>query len=550
MPLKKSIYLDYLVSLCALAFCVYRLFFGCDLTDEGYYIALPWRFVLGDKPFIDEAYILQTAAIPLIPLIKLFSVFSHGTEGIMLFTRFAYFLFTLFTAVVSWEVIRLKWQQFPFIACLLLVLFIPYNTPNLSYNTLGKGFFTLGLVFGLTRLYLERASPFLFFAGVFHGLACFCYPTLGAAAIAFLFVLFFIAEKDKFRLCFIYLAGCLFPLLCIYFLLDAHLKDYVHAFNFTRTAMIKTTGETGISHVLITFSDGLHAIPHPLLLLSTATAFALLSKVVKKSFFIPLLVSFFVLIIRAARPTLGGSGANGTIINLALLSPFLFIGFKPSQAIKQYFLLVFIPSLVGALAMACTSGNGWNASALLFTNGVMFALVFIYERLTQFKDYVVISLSILLLAVLMRYELSAMPDGSRQDMTERLTSGPYKGIYTSPEKAAYYAELSKLLQQHENKNGRLLVIPHLPGAYLFSKMPPASLNIWGGCSKAAPIECENYFEKNFKTENITLKVKQLLMSKDVKVDFSTDENPLDKLILEKQVKKEETSHFVLFGSNQ
>ena len=31
-----------------------RLFFGVDFTDEAFYIALPYRFALGDIPLKDE----------------------------------------------------------------------------------------------------------------------------------------------------------------------------------------------------------------------------------------------------------------------------------------------------------------------------------------------------------------------------------------------------------------------------------------------------------------------------------------------------------------
>lgn len=550
MSIKRYQLVDYVVCFVAIAFCAYRLFYGCDLTDEGYYIALPWRFVLGDRPFLDEAYILQTAAIPLIPLVKLYSFFVKGTDGIILFTRFTYLFFSLFIAFVAWAAIKIKWPKLPFSVCLLLVAFIPYNTPNLSYNTLGKGLFTIGLFFGLIRLYLEKASPYLFLAGIVHGLAVFSYPTLGAAVFVFFLCLFFLIPAHKVRLSFIYLCGCLLPLLCIYLLLDAKIEDYIHSFTFTRAAVLKTHSVGPINHLINTLKDAANAVPNVLVLVSTGGAFILLSKVSKRSFFLPLLITLIAIVIRSARPTLGGSGANGTIINLALLSPFLFLGLNLSQPIKQYFFLIFLPSLAGGLAMACTSGNGWNASALLFINIVIFAGVLIYERLSQHKELTLIALSVLLIAVFFKYELSAMPDGSKKDMSVRLSQGPYLGIRTSPEKAEYYNELSQTILKYENKNGRLLVLPHLPAAYLFTQMKPATLNVWGSCSNAAPTDCENYFKYVYTPLNITVKMKYLLMTKDVKLDFTKDISPLDSLVFERQMQKEETKHFVVYGNRQ
>ncbi len=38
----------------AFAFTWYRLFFGCDLNDEAFSVLIPWRWALGDRPFVDE----------------------------------------------------------------------------------------------------------------------------------------------------------------------------------------------------------------------------------------------------------------------------------------------------------------------------------------------------------------------------------------------------------------------------------------------------------------------------------------------------------------
>ena len=56
------------VALVALAFTWRRLFLGIDLNDEGFYVAVPYRFALGARPFVDEMNILQTAAVLRLPV--------------------------------------------------------------------------------------------------------------------------------------------------------------------------------------------------------------------------------------------------------------------------------------------------------------------------------------------------------------------------------------------------------------------------------------------------------------------------------------------------
>ena len=38
-----------------------RLRYGVDFMDESYFIAVAYRFVLGDRPFVDEQNFLQLA---------------------------------------------------------------------------------------------------------------------------------------------------------------------------------------------------------------------------------------------------------------------------------------------------------------------------------------------------------------------------------------------------------------------------------------------------------------------------------------------------------
>ena len=58
------------VAVVALVFAWRRLFLGTDLSDEGFYVAVPYRFALGARPFVDEMNILQTAALFSVPFVK------------------------------------------------------------------------------------------------------------------------------------------------------------------------------------------------------------------------------------------------------------------------------------------------------------------------------------------------------------------------------------------------------------------------------------------------------------------------------------------------
>ncbi|HET6493759.1 MAG TPA: hypothetical protein VFH61_00140, partial [Thermoleophilia bacterium] len=47
----------------ALGLTWWRLFRGANLTHEAFAIVIPWRWALGDRPFVDEQNLVQTAGL-------------------------------------------------------------------------------------------------------------------------------------------------------------------------------------------------------------------------------------------------------------------------------------------------------------------------------------------------------------------------------------------------------------------------------------------------------------------------------------------------------
>jgi hypothetical protein len=63
-----------------------RLFVGMDLQDESFYILIPWRWALGDRPFVDEQNLAQMPALIEYPFIKLFGlVRDYDVTGLVLY---------------------------------------------------------------------------------------------------------------------------------------------------------------------------------------------------------------------------------------------------------------------------------------------------------------------------------------------------------------------------------------------------------------------------------------------------------------------------------
>lgn len=88
-----SMLFAFLAVITTLAFTYRRLFYGVDFTDEAFYSGIPYEFVLGIRPFIDELNFLTFPSLILYPFIKVFYMLNNGTEGLILYNRFLFLLF-------------------------------------------------------------------------------------------------------------------------------------------------------------------------------------------------------------------------------------------------------------------------------------------------------------------------------------------------------------------------------------------------------------------------------------------------------------------------
>src|SRR5262245_4910452 len=91
--------------LCFIAAFV-RLHFGVDFTDEGLYVAIPWAFVRGAEPFLNEKTHTQLASLLLVPLVRFAYGKSSYPEGIVLFVRYLFFLMSAAQSAVVYFACR------------------------------------------------------------------------------------------------------------------------------------------------------------------------------------------------------------------------------------------------------------------------------------------------------------------------------------------------------------------------------------------------------------------------------------------------------------
>ena len=519
------------ISVAALVAMLWRMRYGLDLSDEAFYVALPLRFALGDRPFVDELNIGQTAGLLIYPFVRVYTAIA-GTTGIFLFVRL---LYLVFFGLVGWSAYALAKTRLSQPAAVLIgtacICFIPYGLPGLSYNTLSMGLFALGL-FVIARWLLvpERSrnvlrSP-MFWAGVAHAGACFAYASLLLALVATAAVIVLLASGERVRATVLYAAGGLaFCVLVSPIFLAAGVASIREVIAYSGGSGA-TSGFT-VAATSLKLTAFLAQYPQlPFAAFVTAVAMTLARRY-------PLLTAtgamFLPLLARGSLLT-GPLASLGFVSCFALLGPILSLGLRDRRAARVLFLGVAVPSGVAGTVAALTSGNGVFAAGLgLYPGAIVTAIIlamFIDETLKAggwpiARPYLALGPAAVLW-MLIQYVTAqdcVYRDGLRADLTAKVMEGPYRGLYTTPEKREFLRQLAADIRTY-NRGERALFIYDLPAGYLMAYRRPLATSPWIFTLPTRIEPDARYFRAHAKSGDLVV------------VDRHQGRMPLDRAVLE------------------
>ena len=199
-PDKKLTYIGLAVILCSAGLLVYYAFYGLSAPDESFYITVPYRFMLGDRPFINEWHVSQLTAILQYPFVFLFLKVTGGTEGIILYFRLLFILFQ--TALSCVMFLKLKSRGFfpSLIAALLFNLYVPVGILSLDYYTLSMLPFA---VIALILIFSDNiTAPKLALCGTLYACAVLAQPSFAAGYLIWfiLTAVFAVIRKQPHKL--------------------------------------------------------------------------------------------------------------------------------------------------------------------------------------------------------------------------------------------------------------------------------------------------------------------------------------------------------------
>lgn len=500
-----------------------RLFYGADFTDEAFYVAIPYRFVLGAKPFVDEMLMQQTSTFITLPFIKLYFWLVGSSTGLVLFTRFLYLVFMFLVAVTVFMVIKniLRWE-IALIVVLPSIAFIYFNIPNLSYNTLGIGFLTMGLFLGSWVFLKDKSHYYLSLAGLCHGLAVIAYPSLVIAALLYAVILILLSKRLSYFLWYC-LGAFLATTFLIVIILKAGISNFFASLAYTNSVGVFGGGLAKIEGLLISFWNN---YPYkPLLALFLVITF-LIWKVK------PAVTGYALLLVPLVPLHLYGFPAYttsaGYISYYSLLAPYFLLFIGHNKIVRQLFYGIWIPSFIAGVLTAYASSNGYLAATVGLFPGSLVTSIFLSIALSEIYSgdgrassvrnaLNVLSLTLVVVFLLAFQFQAVYRDDNIAELNTRFKSGAYYGLYTTEEKKDYLTDLAKDIALVAKPDDKVLFYDNFPVGYLLTSLRPATNLTWINPKAYYPtIDREstiNYFKRRKIQPDLAVRIDHLLYAK-------------------------------------
>ena len=178
----------------------------------------------------------------------------------------------------------------------------------------------------------------------------------------------------------------------------------------------------------------------------------------------------------------------GYISCIALLGPILSLGLRDRRLARVLFVAVAVPSGVAGAVAGLSSGNGVTAVGLgMYPGAILTALilaVFVDDTLKSggfpaLRPYLALSPAVFLwiLAGYITADDAIYRDGPRHQLTAKVTEGPYKGLYTTPDKREFLRTMTADIRRYVHGD-RALFVYDLPIGYLIANRRPLVSSSW------------------------------------------------------------------------
>jgi len=505
-------------------FTWYRLFLGMDLRDESFSIVVPWRWALGDTPFVDEQNLAQIPSLLIYPFVKVFGlVRGYDPTGLILYTRHLYLLMMIGAALAAFFALRrlVRWELAVVVSS-VFVSYVFFAITQLCYNTMGAAFLVVGSAFGLRVVVEGRGRGWALASGVAFGLAVVAFPTLlfimPFVAIFFVFAqgrraVGMVAEgafvhppdpdgvptgRQAWRtLSFWVLGGLLVVVPAGLFILSFGVQSLVRCWEFTMTTARKVSQFGGAAKA-VSVAEGawwflrshLSFVLAALVIYLVYRRWPRLGRSLLCTLPVALWLSSQALYAQAA----------GFMPLFALLPPYLllFVPVEKRRAGAKLLIFVWAPSIVAGAMTAYTSAEGYTHAPVGLFPVVMAGGLFLAwalesvsgpprsrdaqscgERSSPRLPWLALVVLIAVVGVTISLQFQhQVRDVPYAQLTERCDFGPWSGIMLAPQRDRLLREVDVDLRAQARPGDKLLILWERSGFYLVWNGAIAANSYW------------------------------------------------------------------------
>lgn len=459
----------------------FRLFVSVGflgLMDEQYWVAAAALSSLGGIPYYNDLHIQQTSSLLYEPLVYLYYKL-FGSTGVILFVRHLYFALALGCAWIYFRFFRRFTDLVTALAIAsLLIVSTWWAQPSLGYNSIG------GLCFGCGALLAvrgvdERNWKWLGGSGIFFFFSLAAYPTLLGALVALwaaIAILRFKQKKSWVRemlfangITILFLGAFLLSLI-----LRTSVKDLINVYEFS-TAHSSLGSFTGkLSYGIWLWYKFLPPW------WGLAPFFGLWFYLWRK-FDVPwqLFAVPFALMMWIQEPPEAGTFHPPMVMLLTVSGiPLVVEATRRSLKDNWSFVALLCAALAGTL-LTC-----WSSALTIYTTFVTstyaLAVVFLYaSRSRHYTPWVALSTLLIPLIIFFHKNVfNQRDDAAVTSQVELLTTGPYAGLLTSPQRAEFLNQLQADIDATTQGARSIIFYDEFPMGYLMTPLFPATRTLW------------------------------------------------------------------------
>lgn len=506
----------------AIAFAIWKCFYGFGGNDEAFYLTIPQRILQGDALFTQEWHLSQMSSIFLVPFVAVYRMFAGSYEGILLAARICYVIIHAAVAAVLYARLR-KYGYIIVFASLFFFIYSPYDIMAYSYNTMAVDFVVLtGTILGTTKF--DKKIP-LILGGVFFAASVLCSPYIAIGyALYIIGVLIHLALKKKdgksaFK--------------SELFSLKSFLWITVGIAAMAVVFLIFVLTRTGLGDIFNVLPKLLSDPEHPQISITDKIAKYFQYSVTFHAQFIYAVVAYIItalvmffdkkrkshrsmyLIVTCAIvlfsyalifPTLISTGYN------FIMYPMIFIGITSyvlcENKPKELFVSLFCLGILYSFAVCMSSNQYFYVISMAMCTANVASFAFLarlikemresednldYAKLYKYSALTLVTITIVLqgfFQIDVKAHHSFWDGSDTNTLTTQIEEGPAKGIYTNSERAKKYKNIYNDLKNYKSKTpANILSVSGETWIYLaLDNFPYATYSAWIGDENIVSID--------------------------------------------------------------